>query len=327
MYAAHSSMTLFNIADGYLDGILRGYRSGIMRAADYSNLTQCEQLDDLKMHLSSTDYGDFLADEPSPLHTTTIFERATKKLVDEFNHIKVQAVEPLSTFLDYITYGYMIDNIVLLISGTQHQRNIHELLDKCHPLGLFPSIASLTVANSLADLYQSFLVDTPLGPYLVDCISEADLSDTNIEIIRNTLYKAYLEDFYQYCQRLGGATAEVMGELLQFEADRRAINITINSFGTELTKDDRQRLYPNFGLLFPTGIERLKEASDIDNVRVAVDHIAPYRTIFQDLSYHQEKSLEDQFFQYEVNLHRRSFEQQFHYGVFLLIHQVERARS
>lgn len=37
----------------------------------------------------------------------------------------------------------------------------------------------------------------------------------NIEIIRNTLYKAYLQDFYKYCQTLGGATAEVMAEILQ----------------------------------------------------------------------------------------------------------------
>lgn len=85
----------------------------------------------------------------------------------------------------------------------------------------------------------------------------------NIEIMRNTLYKAYLEDFYGFCQvksncifagkiyydfpwnasncylksnmyvpcsvqKLGGATAEIMSDLLAFEADRRAVNITIN---------------------------------------------------------------------------------------------------
>lgn len=27
-----------------------------------------------------------------------------------------------------------------------------------------------------------------------------DLDDMNIEIMRNTLYKAYLEDFYRFCQ-------------------------------------------------------------------------------------------------------------------------------
>ena len=36
----------------------------------------------------------------------------------------------------------------------------------------------------------------------------------NVEIIRNTLYKAYLEDFYKFCKNLGGKTAEVMCEIL-----------------------------------------------------------------------------------------------------------------
>jgi len=40
--------------------------------------------------------------EPSPLHTTTIVEKCTKKLVDEFNHMRCQASEPLATFLDYL---------------------------------------------------------------------------------------------------------------------------------------------------------------------------------------------------------------------------------
>lgn len=39
----------------------------------------------------------------------------------------------------------------------------------------------------------------------------------NIEIMRNTLYKAYLDDFARFCTRLGGTTAEVMGDLLSFE--------------------------------------------------------------------------------------------------------------
>lgn len=47
-----------------------------------------------------------------------------------------------------------------------------------------------------------------------ECISEQDLDEMNIEIIRNTLYKAYLESFYQYCKNLGGTTAEVMCEIL-----------------------------------------------------------------------------------------------------------------
>ena len=79
----------------------------------------------------------------------------------------------------------------------------------------------------------------------------------NIEIIRNTLYKSYLESFYSFCKNIGGETADVMCEILGFEADRRAFIITINSFGTELTKDDRlESLY--FSYLFGNSSSILK---------------------------------------------------------------------
>jgi V-type H+-transporting ATPase subunit d len=313
-----SSLT-FNINDGYLEALVRGFRSGILTQSDYTNLTQCETLDDMRLALSATDYGDFLANEPSPLHTTTISERCTSRLVKEFNHLRAQATEPLASFLDYISYQYMIDNIVLLITGTLHERDTTELIEKCHPLGMFDSMAALSVANNVSDLYNSVLVDTPLAPYIQNCLSEEDLDEMNIEIIRNTLYKAYLEDFYNFCQKLGGETAEVMTEILQFEADRRSINITINSFGTELTKDDRQKLYPNFGLLQPDGIARLARADDQEQVRQAIEFCAPYRSLFADTmnsATGQEKSLEDTFFEYEAHLNMLAFERQFSYGVF-----------
>lgn len=108
----------------------------------------------------------------------------------------------------------MIDNIILLITGTLHHRPITELISKCHPLGSFEQMEAIHVASTPAELYNAVLVDTPLAPFFVDCISEQDLDEMNIEIIRNTLYKAYLESFYQYCQTLGGTTAEVMCEIL-----------------------------------------------------------------------------------------------------------------
>lgn len=117
----------FNIDDGFPEAIVRGYRSGILTPADYANLTQCESLEgtvdclhgpsssrpscrahsfklfaDMKLHLASTDYGDFLQNEPSPIHTTTIAEKCTQKLIEEFQYVRANSFEPLSTFLDYI---------------------------------------------------------------------------------------------------------------------------------------------------------------------------------------------------------------------------------
>lgn len=306
----------FNTNDGYLEALLRGFRSGILSAADYANLVQCDALEDIKLHLSQTDYGDFLANEPSPIHTTTIAEHATLKLVHEFYHLRLQAVEPLATFMDYITYGYMIDNVVLLITGTLHERDTTELLEKCHPLGMFKSMASLSVAHSVSDLYNNVLIDTPLAPYIQGALSEEDLDEMNIEIIRNTLYKAYLEDFYRYSNHLGGETATIMSSILSFEADRRAINITVNSFGTDLAKDDREKLYPNFGMLYPDGTSKLAKADDIEQVRQVCDAYPPYRALFSETSVSSDRSLEDAFYDYEVKLNKEAFGTQFGYGVF-----------
>ena len=107
--------------------------------------------------------------------------------------MRTQATGPLATFLDYITYSYMIDNIILLITGTLHQvgsrgpwiivskkaqncrlsshlfyslqRPISELVSKCHPLGSFEQMEAIHVASTPAELYNAVLVDTPLGTH------------------------------------------------------------------------------------------------------------------------------------------------------------------
>lgn len=56
---APGGMLLFNVDDGYLEGILRGYRSGFLSTSDFVALTQCETLEDVRMHLTVS-----MRDEP-----------------------------------------------------------------------------------------------------------------------------------------------------------------------------------------------------------------------------------------------------------------------
>jgi len=311
-------MMTFNVDDGFAEAVVRGFRKGLLLPSDYTNLEQCDALDDMRLHLATTDYGEFLQNEPSPLHTVTISEKCTEKLVGEFEFMRSHSVEPLTTFLNYITYGYMIDNIVLLITGTLHERDVKELLEKCHPLGTFDQMKALVECKSIKELYEYVLIDTPLAPYFqISFQGKEDLDELNIEIIRNTLYKAYLEDFHQFCQNMGGATAEVMGKILVFEADRRAINITINSLGTELAIEDREKLYPRFGLLYPEGTWKLAKADSTEQVRQIVEEYGEYAPLFRDSGFEGgERSLVDAFFEYEVKLNELSFDQQMQYGVF-----------
>ena len=57
----------------------------------------------------------------------------------------------------------MIDNVVLLITGTINDRPLAELVNKCHPLGIFDQMEAVTIANSPSELYNAILVDTVVG--------------------------------------------------------------------------------------------------------------------------------------------------------------------
>lgn len=64
------------------------------------------------------------------------------------------------------------------------------------------------------------------------------------------------------------------------QADRRALNITLNSIGTELTRDDRRGLYSSFGHLYPHGHADLAVADDFDAIRGAMDKVPNYQRLF-----------------------------------------------
>ena len=125
----------------------------------------------------------------------------------------------------------MIDNVVLIVSGCLHNQHTPELLEKCHPLGMFEQLAALAVASNMQELYQLVLIDTPLAKYFEGSLSREDLTEMHLEIMRNMLYKSWIEDFHGFCGRVGGTTREVMSEFLSFEADRRAIAIPLNREG------------------------------------------------------------------------------------------------
>ena len=54
--AVTMEMSTFNVDDGFLEAMARGYRGRIMTRDDYQALIQSETLEDLKMHLSSTEF-------------------------------------------------------------------------------------------------------------------------------------------------------------------------------------------------------------------------------------------------------------------------------
>ncbi len=153
----------------------------------------------------------------------------------------------------------MIDNVLLIINGVMRGDELDReaLLAQCNPLGLPDLLPALTVARSLADLYNTVLIETPLGPYFKQLMGKGatdELNEMNLEIIRLGLWRAYLEDFYQWCvEETDSSTSQSMQRILGFEADRRTLNIAINALGTDIPKEIRIRLFPHIGKIHSVG--------------------------------------------------------------------------
>ena len=255
----------------------------------------------------------------------------------EFKYVRTQAVEPLATFLDFITYEYMIENIMLLLKGALSGRDINELLSQCHPLGMFKESTMRSIptfeanAKGFADLYQTVLVDTPVGPYFAMFLQESSnalggevrnvIEEVEIEIIKSSLIKYWIEDFYQYVQKLGGETATIMGEILNVRADTNAINITLNSFGTPLNEpgmrtSDRKRLYPGVGHLYPAGTHMLTDVSTEEELGRVLSLFPQYSSIWAVHSNGSDMSIDDAFYERDVQTLELAFESQMHFGAF-----------
>eukprot|EP00586_Coscinodiscus_wailesii_P000618 CAMPEP_0172481042 /NCGR_PEP_ID=MMETSP1066-20121228/6578_1 /TAXON_ID=671091 /ORGANISM="Coscinodiscus wailesii, Strain CCMP2513" /LENGTH=377 /DNA_ID=CAMNT_0013242943 /DNA_START=193 /DNA_END=1326 /DNA_ORIENTATION=- len=330
-------MATFNILHGFPEAIVRGMRSSFLLDADYHHLTQCETLDDVKLNLTESDYSESVSDMAT-LTPTSLQAAAVNKLVTEFKYLRTQTIEPLSTFLDFITYEYMIENVMLLLKGTLSGRDINELIAQCHPLGMFKESTMRSIptfesnAKGYADLYQTVLVDTPVGPYFSMFLQESHdrvggevrnvLEEVEIEIIKSSLIKYWLEDFGNFVSSLGGESATMMGELLAVRADTNAINITLNSFGTPLNEpamrqSDRKRLYPALGYLYPAGTSMLIDVADEDGLGRCLELFPQYSSIWNvHLVGGGDKSIDDAFYERDVQMLELAFEGQMHFGVF-----------
>merc|ERR1719422_2377044 len=131
--------------------------------------------------------------------------------------------------MEFIQREKMIDNVCMIIQGALNNKPPKEMEEKVHPLGVFEGMKIIMAENfnegGFDELYRIFLVDTPIGPYFEEYLLHADkeggpiagvehsqvgsiLTKQDLEIMKATLKKAWLEDFYECVQGLGGTTAE-----------------------------------------------------------------------------------------------------------------------
>ncbi|KAL6930218.1 hypothetical protein ACO0SA_001631 [Hanseniaspora valbyensis] len=317
----------FNVDNGYLEGIVTGLRNELLTSSNYMNLQQCDNLEDLKLQLSTTAaYGSVINTALANVNTLSSKDISTviqEKFYKEFKYLLNNSNEGLTKqFLDYVRYSYMIDNVILIINGTIHERDTNELLAKCHPLGIFDTLPTLSVATDLETLYNLVIVDTPLAPFFIKIFGEnsvdasKQLTDLDMEIVKNRVYKEYLQHFKEWIQTSFPAydpTNENMTEFLNFEADKRTINIMLSSieYPDIINLELKKEVIPEMGKLYPIGYQQLLGSTDLDyeSIKQIIESsVYEYKGIFDDS---ENKTLEDYFSAIEMDYCKDFFTQQF----------------
>lgn len=356
-----SEISFFNINHGFLEAVVRGLRANFLTPDEYRRLTTCDTLDDLRSALEETDFGTFLQNEAA-VGVQEIQKGMEQKLCEEFYFLRANSVEPATTILDFVAKEKMIDNLVLVIQGVMNGKSPKELESKLHPLGKFEGLKAIMGDggdaetkiddNWLADMFGIFLCDTPISSYFeeylknvgIDADNEAtrlavdikevgtSLTGCDPEIMKAMLKKFWLEDFYKTVMRIGGTTAEVLGDILMKEADFRVLMVTCNSLNTQLgaeenVKTQRNPLYPHFGYMYPEGHNSLYKAFNDQSARAALEPYAQYVKIFDECKTLYEadtdksklgdsSAVENLIMRKNVNMYEMAFEHQFQFGVF-----------
>ncbi|XP_017131072.1 probable V-type proton ATPase subunit d 2 [Drosophila elegans] len=309
---------IFNTEWGYLEALTRGFKNGMLKQSDYLNLTQCESLEDVMISIQGTDYGLIFGGDFSQPSVEVIEKALRDRMLQQFYYIRSHSTEPLSTFLEYIRYPYMIDNVALLIAGLNNHRPMKRLLKMCHPLGFFDQLAAIEVATNSADLFDAILIDSPIAQFVPNNLPWEHLSHIDVEIVRATLYREYLENFYEYCRKLGGNTADVMTNLLSFEADRRSITIAVNAIDSDISPKERLKMFPTCGFLPKIALASMSTLNDSEKIRDVCNMFEGYGKMFDNFERDTDGmiTLEDRFLMMEAKKNVQTFLQQFHFGVF-----------
>lgn len=335
-------LACFNIDYGYLEGVVRGYRSTFLSPMDYKKMKTAENLDDLRAILESTDYGSAFYNERGTINTAMITKRCNERLAEEFEYLRQQSDGKLALFLDFIAREKMIDNIIALLQGASNKKTPEELMDRIDPIGWFRGIEAIVnsdMCQSIEELYRIILCDTPIGPYLERFLpsfsigkKQSFLESGTISLLKSFLKKAWLDDFYNFSISLGGTTAEVMGHILRCEADFRDLALTFNSInlnqGTGQSQE-RNKLYSSIGYLYPYGTERLCKAFNDSTLQQALAPYPKYAKLYENCKVpfsrtdskmskydSNERSMEDHFYAESVKLFEECFERQLHFGIF-----------
>ena len=338
-----ADLVFFNVDDGYSEALLRGFRKSILGEQQYTALRNSGSLKDFKSVLIDTDYSDYVK-EYTETDTSALKMLLKKKLADEIDQVQSVAGPELDKFIEMIRHKYMIDNVINIIEGIKNKTDKNVIESRNEPLGYLKEISGLLKLDykKIEDLYEDVLIDTEVGVYfskfLEEVLSASDnknvatinnfLQALKPEEIKNYLKKIWLEYFYHFCKTLNPTTAEIMEDLLKYEADCQTIQIVYNSlaYNNQFQEEERKKVIPYFGFLYPETTTQLIKCNSLEQLKQILQPFPDYYELVKEIPDPKKldefglqsglKTLDDLMFKESMKRYSIAFEQQFHFACF-----------
>ena len=338
-----ADLVFFNVDDGYSEALLRGFRKSILGEQQYTALRNTTNLKDFKSVLIDTDYSDYVKDY-AETDTSALKMLLKKKLADEIDQVQSVAGPDLDKFIEMIRHKYMIDNVINIIEGIKNKTDKNVIESRNEPLGYLKEISGLLKLEykKIEDLYEDVLIDTEVGVYfskfLEEVLSASDnknvatinnfLQALKPEEIKNYLKKIWLEYFYHFCKTLNPTTAEIMEDLLKYEADCQTIQIVYNSlaYNNQFQEEERKKVIPYFGFLYPETTTQLIKCNSLEQLKQILQPFPDYYDLVKEIPDPKKldefglqsglKTLDDLMFKESMKRYSIAFEQQFHFACF-----------
>ena len=182
-------MLSHNFDNAVPEAVLRSFRKGFLSEMEYQQLKQTSNISEFKLVMEDTDYGSdlFLAQEGQEFEVQALRMTMKEKLMNEFQFLISNSTYPLNQFLTMMLHRYQIDNVVFVIEGLKSQRSIEDLMRTADPLGRFPELKNIQPidGDDYASLYQSVLVDLPVGVYFRKFLNDVTAGaayDENVQV-------------------------------------------------------------------------------------------------------------------------------------------------
>ena len=338
-----ADLVFFSVDDGYTEALLRGFRKSILGEQQYAALRNTSNLKDFKSVLIDTDYSDYVKDY-TETDTSALKMLLKKKLADEIDQVQSVAGPELDKFIEMIRHKYMIDNVINIIEGIKNKTDKNVIESRNEPLGYLKEISGLLKLDykKIEDLYEDVLIDTEVGVYfskfLEEVLSASDnknvatinnfLQALKPEEIKNYLKKIWLEYFYHFCKTLNPTTAEIMEDLLKYEADCQTIQIVYNSlaYNNQFQEEERKKVIPYFGFLYPETTTQLIKCNSLEQLKQILQPFPDYYELVKEIPDPKKldefglqsglKTLDDLMFKESMKRYSIAFEQQFHFACF-----------